>query len=242
MDYETILIVIAAVLVVAIGWFIGTLNRLKKYRVIINESQKNVDIALAKRYDTICQMFKVAQSFAKYEKTTLVDLVSLREGLNSADSSEAMKNQNNAIGKIYALAEAYPELKSSEQFLNLQEEVNDENEQLAASKRIVNSNISALNQNIVTFPVSFIARLSGIKQMDFLDEDDLSNKKNIDSILSQRICLVSENVQLDGISNVGNRPRICIDWLLVIDCFVQVKKIAANGKNLHQRLLDVYCL
>lgn len=184
MDYETILIVIAAVLVVAIGWFIGTLNRLRKYRVIIEESRKNVDIALAKRYDTICQMFKVAQSFAKYEKTTLVDLVSLREGLNSADSSEAMKNQNNAIGKIYALAEAYPELKSSEQFLNLQEEVNDENEQLAAAKRIVNSNISALNQNIVTFPVSFIARLSGIKQMDFLDEDDLSNKKNIDSILS----------------------------------------------------------
>lgn len=183
MDYETILIVIAAVLVVAIGWFIGTLNRLKKYRVIINESQKNVDIALAKRYDTICQMFKVAQSFAKYEKTTLVDLVSLREGLNSADSSEAMKNQNNAIGKIYALAEAYPELKSSEQFLNLQEEVNDENEQLAATKRIVNSNISALNQNIVTFPISLIARLSGMKQMDFLDEDDLSNKKNIDSIL-----------------------------------------------------------
>ena len=183
MDYETILIVIAAVLVVAIGWFIGTLNRLRKYRVIIEESQKNVDIALAKRYDTICQMFKVAQSFAKYEKTTLVDLVSLREGLNSADSSEAMKNQNNAIGKIYALAEAYPELKSSEQFLNLQEEVNDENEQLAAAKRIVNSNISALNQNIVTFPVSLIARLSGIKQMAFLDEDDLGNKKNIDSIL-----------------------------------------------------------
>ncbi|MDK6861078.1 LemA family protein [Gardnerella vaginalis] len=183
-DRDTILIVIAIVLVMIIGWFIGTLNRLRKYRVIIKESQKNVDIALAKRYDTICQMFKVAQSFAKYEKTTLVDLVSLREGLNSADSSEAMKNQNNAIGKIYALAEAYPELKSSEQFLNLQEEVNDENEQLAASKRIVNSNISALNQNIVTFPVSFIARLSGIKQMDFLDEDDLSNKKNIDSILS----------------------------------------------------------
>lgn len=183
-DRDTILIVIAIVLVMIIGWFIGTLNRLRKYRVIINESQKNVDIALAKRYDTICQMFKVAQSFAKYEKTTLVDLVSLREGLNSADSSEAMKNQNNAIGKIYALAEAYPELKSSEQFLNLQEEVNDENEQLAATKRIVNSNISALNQNIVTFPVSLIASLSGIKQMDFLDEDDLSNKKNIDSILS----------------------------------------------------------
>lgn len=183
-DRDTILIVIAIVLVMIIGWFIGTLNRLRKYRVIINESQKNVDIALAKRYDTICQMFKVAQSFAKYEKTTLVDLVSLREGLNSADSSEAMKNQNNAIGKIYALEEAYPELKSSEQFLNLQEEVNDENEQLAATKRIVNSNISALNQNIVTFPVSLIARLSGIKQMDFLDEDDLSNKKNIDSILS----------------------------------------------------------
>ena len=184
MDKNTVLICVAIVLVVLIVWFIGMLNRLRKYRVIIEESRKNVDIALAKRYDTICQMLKVAQSFAKYEKTTLVDLVSLRKGLNTADSSEAMKNQNHAIGKIFALAEAYPELKSSEQFLNLQEEINDENEQLAAAKRIVNSNISALNQNIVTFPVSLIASLSGIKQMDFISEDDLSNKKNIDSILS----------------------------------------------------------
>ena len=180
---DTMLIVIAVVLVALIAWFIGTLNRLRKYRVIIEESQKNVDIALAKRYDTICQMLKVAQSFAKYEKTTLVDLVSLREGLGSADSSSTIKNQNHAIGKICALAEAYPELKSSEQFLNLQEEINDENEQLAAAKRIVNSNISTLNQEVVTFPVSLIASLSGIKQMDFLSEDDLSNKKNIDSIL-----------------------------------------------------------
>ena len=184
MDENTVLICIAIVLVMIIGWFIGNLNRLRKYRVIIEESQKNVDIAIAKRYDTICQMLKVAQSFAKYEKTTLVDLVSLREGLGSADSSSVIKNQNHAIGKIYALAEAYPELKSSEQFLNLQEEINDENEQLAAAKRIVNSNISTLNQNIVTFPVSLIASLSGIKQMAFLDEDDLINKKNIDSILS----------------------------------------------------------
>ena len=184
MDENTVLICIAIVLVMIIGWFIGNLNRLRKYRVIIEESQKNVDIAIAKRYDTICQMLKVAQSFAKYEKTTLVDLVSLREGLGSADSSSVIKNQNHAIGKIFALAEAYPELKSSEQFLNLQEEINDENEQLAAAKRIVNSNISTLNQNIVTFPVSLIASLSGIKQMAFLDEDDLINKKNIDSILS----------------------------------------------------------
>ena len=183
-DRDTMLIVVAIVVVALIAWFIGTLNRLRKYRVIIEESQKNVDIALAKRYDTICQMLKVAQSFAKYEKTTLVDLVSLREGLGSADSSSVIKNQNHAIGKIYALAEAYPELKSSEQFLNLQEEINDENEQLAAAKRIVNSNISTLNQNIVTFPVSLIANLSGIKQMDFLSEDDLNDKKNIDSILS----------------------------------------------------------
>lgn len=187
MDKNTILIgvaIVLIVLVVLIAWFIGTLNKLRKYMVVIEESRKNVDIALAKRYDTICQMFKVAQSFAKYEKTTLVDLVSLREGLSSSDSSSVIKNQNHAIGKIYALAEAYPELKSSEQFLNLQDEINDENEQLAAAKRIVNSNISTLNQEIVAFPVSLIAKLSGIKQMAFLDEEDLLNKKNIDDILN----------------------------------------------------------
>ena len=93
-----------------------------------------------------------------------------------------MKNQNNAISRIYALAEAYPDLKSSKEFLNLQDEIDDENEKLAAAKRIVNSNISKFNQVIVSFPNSIVANANNMKKMDFLIEDNISEKKSIENL------------------------------------------------------------
>ena len=77
------------------------------------------------------------------------------------------------------MAESYPELKSSEEFLNLQSEIDEENEQLAAAKRIVNSNISIFNQEIVSFPTSLISRLNGLKEVEFLDEENIDDKRNI---------------------------------------------------------------
>lgn len=65
--------------------------------------------------------------------------------------------------------------------MKLQNEIDDENEQLAAAKRIVNNNISMLNQEVVSFPNSIVASMNGIKELDFLSEDNLENKKSIDS-------------------------------------------------------------
>lgn len=160
-------------------WLIKTVNKLRRYRVIIQESKKNVDIALAKRYDTISQMIKVARSFARHEKSTFSDLIALRGGLSIREFNSTIQKQDQTIGKIYALAESYPELRSSEEFLALQREIDEENEQLAAAKRIVNNNISILNQEIVTFPTSVVARLSGIDQTEFLTEETLDTKKTI---------------------------------------------------------------
>lgn len=161
-------------------WFIRASNKLNRYKIIIKESEKNLDIALAKRYDTICQMIKVAKSFAKYEKSTFTDLVKLRQGSGIRGFENVIKNQDQAIEKIHVLAEAYPELKSSEEFLRLEDEIDDENEQLAAAKRIVNNNISIFNQEIVSFPTSQVAKLKGMVEMDFLREENLDQKKSID--------------------------------------------------------------
>lgn len=157
-------------------WFIRTSNRLNRYRVIIDESKRNVDIALAKRYDTISEMIKVSKSYARYEKDTFKDLVKLRSNSSLKDSNRVIEVQDKAIEKIYALAENYPELKSSSQFLNLQNEISSENEELAASKRIVNNNISKINQNIVSFPTSIVASLKGLEKIEFLHEEDLASK------------------------------------------------------------------
>lgn len=169
-------------LIILVVFFIKKSNKLKRYQIIIDESKKNVDIALAKRYDTILQMLKIAKSYAAYEKTTFIDLVKLRGSASVSDFNKTINDQDKVIGKIYALAEAYPELRSSEEFLNLQNQIDDENEQLAAAKRIVNSNISLFNQEIVAFPTSIVAKINGLKRIEFMKEDNIDIKKNIDNL------------------------------------------------------------
>lgn len=175
-------VVLVIILIYLIHGFIKISNKLNRLKVVVNESKKNVDIALAKRYDTITQMLKIAKSFANHENITFTEVIKHRGGASAAEIDKTIDKQNKAINKIFALAEAYPELKSSDQFLKLQDEINDENEQLAAAKRIANSNISILNQEIVSFPTSIVAKIKNMRELEFLTEDNLNLKKSLDDI------------------------------------------------------------
>lgn len=171
--------IIALIIFIVIIWWVKTSNRFNRYKVVIDESKKNVDIALAKRYDTICEMIKVAKSYAKHESSTFSDVIQLRQNANIKEFNSAIQNQDKEISKIFALAESYPDLKSSQEFINLQDEISDENEQLAAAKRIVNNNISIINQEIVSFPKSVVAKSKGLKEMEFLKEQNIDVKRSI---------------------------------------------------------------
>lgn len=171
--------IIALFILIVLIWWVKTSNRFNRYKVVIDESKKNVDIALAKRYDTICEMIKVAKSYAKHESSTFSDVIKLRQNANIKEFNTAIQNQDKEISKIFALAESYPDLKSSQEFINLQDEISDENEQLAAAKRIVNNNISIINQEIVSFPKSVVAKSKGLKQMEFLKEQNIDSKRSI---------------------------------------------------------------
>lgn len=171
--------IIALFILIVLIWWVKTSNRFNRYKVVIDESKKNVDIALAKRYDTICEMIKVAKSYAKHESSTFSDVIKLRQNANIKEFNTAIQNQDKEISKIFALAESYPDLKSSQEFINLQDEISDENEQLAAAKRIVNNNISIINQEIVSFPKSVVAKSKGLKEMEFLKEQNIDSKRSI---------------------------------------------------------------
>ncbi|UEB33792.1 LemA family protein [Finegoldia magna] len=171
--------IIALIIFIVLIWWVKTSNRFNRYKVVIDESKKNVDIALAKRYDTICEMIKVAKSYAKHESSTFSDVIKLRQNANIKEFNATIQNQDREISKIFALAEAYPNLKSSQEFINLQDEISDENEQLAAAKRIVNNNISVINQEIVSFPKSVVAKSKGLKEMEFLKEQNIDVKRSI---------------------------------------------------------------
>lgn len=171
--------IIALIILIVVIWWVKTSNRFNRYKVVIDESKKNVDIALAKRYDTICEMIKVAKSYAKHESSTFSDVIKLRQNANIKEFNAAIQNQDREISKVFALAESYPDLKSSQEFINLQDEISDENEQLAAAKRIVNNNISIINQEIVSFPKSVVAKSKGLKEMEFLKEQNIDSKRSI---------------------------------------------------------------
>ena len=171
--------IIALFILIVLIWWVKTSNRFNRYKVVIDESKKNVDIALAKRYDTICEMIKVPKSYARHEASTFSDVIKLRQNANIKEFNATIQNQDKEISKIFALAEAYPDLKSSQEFINLQDEISDENEQLAAAKRIVNNNISIINQEIVSFPKSVVAKSKGLKEMEFLKEQNIDVKRSI---------------------------------------------------------------
>ena len=145
------LIIFVALLAI---WFISVGNRLNRYLVTIEESKRTVDIVLVKRYDTISEMLKVAKAYAKHEQQIFTDLVALRQGASIQESNQVITNQ----------------------FLALQKEIADENEDLAAAKRIVNSNVSQINQEIVSFPASIVAGVKGIHQVPFLAEETQGKK------------------------------------------------------------------
>lgn len=171
-----ILLIVVALLF--LFWFIGQSNMLNRYVVTIEESKKTVDITLVKRYDTISEMLKVAKAYAKHEEKVFTELVTMRTGGTVQDTNRVIANQNDVLSQIRAVAENYPDLLSSQQFLNLQKEIASENEDLAAAKRIVNSNIRVINQAIVSFPTSIVAGMKGMGKFDFLEED-LTGKRDL---------------------------------------------------------------
>ena len=172
------MLLIPIILAVIFFWFIGQGNKLNRYVVSIEESKKTVDITLVKRYDTISEMLKVAKAYAKHEEKVFTELVNLRQGASMQDTNRAIANQNDVLSQIHAVAENYPDLLSSQQFLALQKEIASENEDLAAAKRIVNSNVRVINQAIVSFPTSLVAGIKGMGKFDFLEED-LQGKRDL---------------------------------------------------------------
>lgn len=173
-----VLIVVVVVVLIVVFWMIGVSNRINRYQVTIQESKNTVDIALAKRYDVLSDLCATVKKFTDHESEIMGQLIEVRQGGSIADTNAVIENQNQVMRQLYAVGEDYPELRSSTLYANLQGQIAEQNEYLAAAKRTVNSNISLLNQLAVTFPSSIVAGMKGCKNTEFLKEEDIEKKKN----------------------------------------------------------------
>ena len=167
-----IVIIMILVLLILVIWYISVNNKLNRMLVKIDEASSGIDVALTKRYDVLTKMIAVCKGYAKHEKETITDTIKYRKGMSMEERVEANNKMNETLGKINVLAEAYPELKASENFKTLQTAIADVEEHLQAARRLYNANISSYNQDIVTFPTSIVAGMKGFTKKEFFEAED----------------------------------------------------------------------
>ena len=167
-----IAIIVLVIIVSIIGWYISVSNQLNRLVVKVDEAESGSDVALTKRYDVLVKMMDTVKAYTKHEKETLFEVIKLRSGMTMAEKNKASHMMDENMNKINALMEAYPELKSSENYLELQKSILDVEEHLQAARRLYNSNISILNQLIVTFPASMVANSKGLTKKDFFEAEN----------------------------------------------------------------------
>ncbi len=162
---------VAVIIIAIIVWYISTNNKIRSTQVKIDETLSGIDVALTKRYDMLSKLLDITKAYAKHEKFTLIETIRMRSGMSVKECSEVNSKLDEIAKSIRVTAEAYPELRSSENFKQLQITVADVEEHLSASRRAYNANVSAYNQMLVTFPSSIVAGRIGAQKAEFFQAE-----------------------------------------------------------------------
>lgn len=171
-----IIVIIGLIIVVLFIWYMVVSNKLNRCIVKIEEAESGIDVALTKRYDVLTKMMDTVKSYSKHEKETLFEVIQMRQGMTLNEKKEVNEKMNHNMEKINVMVEAYPELKSSENYKTLQLSIVDVEEHLQAARRMYNSNVSMYNQLLVTFPNSIVANSKHLQKRDFFEAEEA--KKN----------------------------------------------------------------
>lgn len=168
-----ILFLIIAVFVIGVIWWIATSNGIKVSGLKVKEAESGIDVALTKRYDVLTKMVDIVKGYKEYEANTMIELVKLRSGMSMREMSNANKNMDDVRRSINVIAENYPQLRSSENFVELERAVVDVEEHLQAARRLYNANVTHYNTKIITFPSSIVAGSMGAVEKEFFEAEDM---------------------------------------------------------------------
>ena len=169
--------VIAAIVI----WLIAVYNGLVSLRQRTNQAFADIDVQLKQRHDLIPNLVETVKGYAAHEKETLDAVVQARNAAvnahGPAQQGAAEGVLGAALGRLFALAEAYPDLKANTNFLQLQEQLGDVENKLAAARRFFNNAVSEFNAAIQAFPAMLFARQMGFGEREFFDVGDDARKQ-----------------------------------------------------------------
>jgi LemA protein len=169
--------IIVLIVLIIVGKIIGWMNSFKRAMIKIDESASDIDVALTKRYDVLTKMIEVVKGYVKHEKEVMFTVVNYRKDMPIKEKEKANEQMNENYSRIVALAENYPDLKASDNFIVLQKAIVDVEEHLQAARRFYNSNITSYNELIETFPTNVIAKNKGYTRKDYFKAEDEAKTK-----------------------------------------------------------------
>ena len=165
-----------AIIVLIVFVVIAIYNKLVKLNMRSQEAFSDIDVQLKRRYDLIPNLVNTEKGYAKHEKEVFENVTKARAEAMSAKGIEAKSKAENqitdALKSLFAVAEAYPDLKANQNFAQLQSEITDTEDKIQAARRFYNANVRELNISIQSFPSSVIANMFGFKQKELFELED----------------------------------------------------------------------
>lgn len=168
--------ILFGILGVAVIWFIAIYNGFVKLVNRVKEAWADIDVQLKRRYDLIPNLVETVKGYAAHEREAFENVTKARAMALGAQSLEEKGKAENmlsgALKSIFAIAEAYPQLKANDNFLELQRELSDTENKIQAARRFYNGNVRDLNIGIETFPKNIIANMFKFSKMEFFQLEE----------------------------------------------------------------------
>jgi LemA protein len=178
-----IFLIVVVVLVLAVGGYaVATYNGLVRLRNLVQEAWRQIDVELKRRHDLIPNLVETVKGYASHERETLDAVVRARAAAASPGSTPGQQAAqenilNAALGRLFAVAEAYPDLKANTGFLELQRELSSTEDRIAAGRRFYNANVRELNTKVESFPSNVLAGMFHFAKADYFEVEDAAQRE-----------------------------------------------------------------
>ena len=181
----TLIYILIGIVAVGLIWFIGTYNRFISFVNRAKEAWSDIDVQLKRRYDLIPNLVNTVKGYASHESSAFENVTKARAAAMGAGTLEEKGKAEiglaGALKSVFAIAEAYPELKANQNFMALQSELSDTENKIQAARRFYNGNVRDLNTIIEQFPGNIVANMFKFMKMEFfqLEADEQAAKEPV---------------------------------------------------------------
>lgn len=176
-----ILVVLLGIVLGLVGWVAGVYNGLVRLRNQLENAWAQIDVQLKRRYDLIPNLVETVKGYASHERETLEKVIQARNMAMSAktvgDRAAAENVLSGTLKTLFAVSEAYPDLKANQNFISLQGELTSTENKIAFSRQFYNDNVMGYNTQIEIFPRNFIANMFGFTRREFFEVKDAGQRE-----------------------------------------------------------------